>query len=83
MPYGLKVGVAQQVLDILFATSEKVIQANDLHQASPQSMQSELGGSRKHIHDLLFRLSVCTSGFLQSLRLQSLGLGFSLCAVWF
>lgn len=32
MPDGLEVGLAQQVLDILFATCEEVVQTYDLHQ---------------------------------------------------
>ena len=44
MPDDFEVGFAQQVLDIFFAASEKVIQANDLQQCIDPSLQQHISG---------------------------------------
>lgn len=89
MSDNLKVGFAQQVLNILFAASEEVVQADDLHHLQTKRFadQGTLQAPKRLwtgqlIRDLPFQPNMCTNGFRQSLHPRSPGLGSFRCGVW-
>ena len=78
MSDSLKVGLVQQMLDILFATSKEVVQAYDLHKhpckptcvyavtVNAIGAHERTSHSSSHLHDPLVQPETCRGGYRQT-----------------